>query len=241
MSSNIDALFFFRFRCYMPTPPFILFALNAFFCTQNSFKMYLLSQFLSAFCIFIITALSAHNKPDFPSSPKRGLVFTPDPAHSSDDKIWVESGSDLTWYYNYGWTPSPQFAKIPQSKFEYVPMIWGAPSSTSDLRFVNAVEALIKGGRNITHVLAFNEPDMIWQWGGSDMTPSAAAQAWEQEIVPLQKMGIKVGAPALAIPGLAWLQNFTLACPSCYFDFIPLHFYGDHNGLEWHVNEIHTA
>ncbi len=202
--------------------------------------MYLSIKFLSV-CCTAITTVSASTKPTFGTSPKRGLVFTPNSAYPNDDKIWVQSNSDLTWYYNYGWTPSKQFASIPQSKFEYVPMIWGAPSSTSDDSFLNAVKALIKGGRNITHVLAFNEPDMIWQWGGSDITPSVAAQTWEREIVPLQKLGIKVGAPALAIPGLTWLQNFTAACPGCTFDFIPIHFYGDHYGLEWDVNLVHAA
>jgi hypothetical protein len=187
-------------------------------------------------------ALTASSQATFNTSSKRGLVFTPaSPDIPADDKIWVQSSSDLTWYYNYGSQPSPQFASIPQSKFEFVPMIWGAPSSTSDDTFLNNVTALIKGGRNITHVLAFNEPDGNWQWGGSDIDPSVAAQVWEREIVPLQKMGIKVGAPAMMLPGLDWLGNFTAACQDCTFDFIPLHFYGNFDGLEWYVNEINTA
>jgi Glycosyl hydrolase catalytic core len=188
-----------------------------------------------------LTLAYASTQPTFGSSPKRGLVFTPDPANKNDDKIWTQSGSDLTWYYNYGSQPSPQFASTPQSQFEFVPMIWGAPLSASDNEFLYNVTALINGGRNITHVLAFNEPDGNWQQGGSNIKAADAALAWQREIVPLQKMGVKVGAPAMEFPGLDWLKNFTAACPNCTFDFIPLHFYGDQYGLEWHINEIHTA
>jgi hypothetical protein len=175
-------------------------------------------------------AITACTQGTFETSSKRGLVFTPNSSYPNDDKIWTGPNSDLTWYYNYGSAPSPQFASI-----------WGAPTSTSDNNFLTAVMALVKGGRNITHVLAFNEPDGTWQTGGSGVTPELAAQTWEREIIPLQKMGIKVGAPAMQFPGVSWLNNFTTACSDCTFDFIPLHFYGDKDGFAWHVNEIHTA
>ena len=186
-------------------------------------------------------AITASTQATFGNSPKRGLVFTPNIDYPEDDQIWVKSNSDITWYYNYGSQPSPQFANIPQSKFEFVPMIWGAPASTSDNEFLYNVTQLVNGGRNITHVLAFNEPDGSWQQGGSNINATLAAQSWIREIVPLQKMGIKVGAPAMEFPGLSWLKNFTEACQNCTFDFIPRHFYGNSHGLEWHVGEIHAA
>jgi hypothetical protein len=199
--------------------------------------MYFSMQLLSTLCFVITVSTQA----TFERSSKRGLVFAPSSTFPQDDQIWVQPSSDLTWYYNYMWQPSPQFASLPQSKFEFIPMIWGAPSSPADFQFLNNVTELIQGGRNITHVLAFNEPDGPWSQGGSNMTVSAAAQGWQQEIVPLQKLGIKAGAPVVTQRGLSWLQDFSAACQNCTLDFIPLHYYGNFSGLVDYINEVHTA
>ncbi len=68
-------------------------------------------------------AVIASAQATFKASTKRGFAFTPNPAWPQDDNIWTQPNSDLTWYYNYGSQPSPQFASIPQTTFEYVPMI----------------------------------------------------------------------------------------------------------------------
>jgi hypothetical protein len=63
--------------------------------------------------------------------------------------------------------------------------------------FLNNVTDLINGGRNITHVLGFNEPDGPWSQGGSNMTVSSAAQSWLREVAPSHQRGIKAGAPVV--------------------------------------------
>jgi len=189
--------------------------------------MYFSTELLSTLCFAITISAQA----TFPSSSKRGLAFAPSSTFPQDDQIWVQPNSDLTWYYNYMWQPSPQFAHLSQSAFEFIPMIWGAPSGPSDLQFLNNVTELIKGGRNITHVLGFNEPDATWSQGGSNISVSAAVRDWQQEIAPLQNMGIKAGAPVVTQRGLSWLQDFSAACQNCTFDFIPLHYYGNFSGL----------
>src|SRR4051812_33946666 len=73
------------------------------------------------------------------TSSKRGLVFVPSDKHPSDNQIWVESGSDLTWYYNYVVQPSPAFASQSQSDFEFVPMLWG----TSDTSFLSEIQTMV--------------------------------------------------------------------------------------------------
>lgn len=117
-------------------------------------------------------------------------------------------------------------------------MIWGAPSDNS---FVDSVTAMIKGGRNITHVLAFNEPDGPWSQGGSNMSVAAAVKGWKSQVEPLQSMGVKVSAPAVTQRGLGWLAEFMTACQNCTIDFIPLHWYGNYSGLVDHVAKAHTA
>ncbi|KUJ16025.1 uncharacterized protein LY89DRAFT_750204 [Mollisia scopiformis] len=169
--------------------------------------------------IFLQLLLAALPATTFERSSKRGLVFTPAKPFPADDQYWIQPSSDLTWYYNYMAQPSPQYANISQSKFEFIPMMWGAPTNTSDNTFSDTVQSLIFNGMDIQHVLTFNEPD-------------------GPEIVPLQQMGIKAVAPAVTQRSLPWLANFYGNCTSCNPDFIPLHFYGDYKDFTTYVGSV---
>lgn len=188
----------------------------------------------------LITSISAQDT--FSRSSKRGLVFVPNNKHPSDNQIWVQPGSDLTWYYNYGLQPSPAYSNQSQSDFEFVPMQWGLPDGSTSL--VSEIQALVTGGHNISHIMTFNEPDGTSDTGGSNIEPSAAATAWIKDIQPLKKMGIKLGAPAVtgAPGGFTWLQEFFDACASqgtnCTADFIPVHWYGNFEGLASHLGQV---
>ncbi|KAL3423958.1 hypothetical protein PVAG01_05705 [Phlyctema vagabunda] len=198
-----------------------------------------------AFALMPIAMVSA--QATFASSAKRGLVFVPNPSHPADNQIWVESGSDLTWYYNYGIDPSPAYSNRSQADFEFVPMLWGTPSSDTDTTFSDGVEALISGGTNISHILAFNEPDGESSTGGSSIQPEAAAKTWIREVVPLQKMGVQCGGPAVtgSQRGITWLEDFFSACSSlgtnCTVDFLPVHWYGNFEGLASFLGQVAAA
>jgi hypothetical protein len=172
------------------------------------------------------------------SSPKRGLVYVPSTKHPSDDKIWLTPPSDLTWYYNYQSTPSPAFDN---TQLQFVPQLWGAPSSTSDTFFLDSVKSQIEAGANITYVLGFNEPDAS-ENGGSGLSADLAAKTWNREIAPLRELGVKLGAPAVtgAPSGFTWLRDFFAAC-NCKADFIPVHWYGNFEGLASHIGEVRAA
>ncbi|KAK4539679.1 hypothetical protein LTR36_010442 [Oleoguttula mirabilis] len=173
------------------------------------------------------------------TSSKRGLCYVSSKTSSTDDKIWDESGSDLTWYYNYGTSPTSGY----DGHLDFVPMLWGAPSSDTDMTFYNTVKGLIDGGMNISYVLAFNEPDGCTS-GGSCVSADTAAQTWIREIEPLKKLGVKLGAPAVtgAPSGFTWLQNFFTACAgNCSADFLPLHWYGNFEGLASHVGQANAT
>lgn len=184
-----------------------------------------------------------------PFAPKRGLVFTPNEDTRQDDTIWVEEPSTLTWYYNYKPDPEPTFDAIPQSEFEFVPMLWGAPEDPDDTTFVADVTRLIKRGINITNVLSFNEPDGEFIHGGSNIEPATAARVWVNNMIPLQRLGIRVGLPACTggPSGLPWLQSFLDECSklistdretrNCTYDFVTIHWYGNFDGLASHVGE----
>ncbi|KAK5633701.1 hypothetical protein RRF57_009415 [Xylaria bambusicola] len=198
-----------------------------------------------------LSAVCAQTPSPSPSpSDKRGLVFVPNKDSPEDNQIWVRDGSDLTWYYNYHPDPSPAYADQPQSDFEFVPMLWGSLDDTS---FLDSVNGLIEGGRNISHVLTFNEPDGPSQYGSSDIFPWKAAQVWVDNIIPLQEKGIKAGLPACTggTGGIPWLQEFLGNCSqlistdgnkkNCSYDFVTIHWYGNFEGLASHLGEYAAA
>ena len=183
-------------------------------------------------------------------SPKRGLVYVPNEQSPEDDQVWVRSGSDLTWYYNYKGEPSEAFAGLAQEDFEFVPMLWG---SIDDASFRESVESQIDAGRNISHVLGFNEPDGPQQYGGSDTAPARAAEVWVRNIEPLAERGVKLGLPACTggWGGIPWLQQFLGNCSelisddgrrrNCTYDFVNIHWYGNFEGLASHMGSYSAA
>ncbi|RFU72926.1 f5 8 type c domain [Trichoderma arundinaceum] len=196
--------------------------------------------------VFLLAGLASASAS---ASDKRGLVFTPNPDYPQDNKVWVQSGSDLTWYYNYQSQPSPAYASLSQDQFEFVPMMWGVTDNLNDTTFLNQVKTLIDQGRNITHVLGFNEPDGSTSTGGSNIKPQAAAQAWVANFEPLGKLGIKLGLPACTggPDGLPWLKQFLGNCSAilstgnqrknCTWDFLPVHWYDNFAGLASLIGE----
>lgn len=86
----------------------------------------------------------------------------------------------------------------------------------------------------------FNEPDGTQATGGSDIPATTAAQIWQQQIEPLAMQGVKLGAPACtgAESGTQWLKAFLAACSNCTIDFVPVHWYGNFQGLASHIGEI---
>ena len=169
-------------------------------------------------------------------SSKRGLVHVDSADHPLDDRFWDADTSDLTWYYNY--TPQPSAAFTNNSDFEFVPMLWGQSET-----FLDEVTTLIKSGTNISYVMAMNEPDGVAN-GGSGIDAQTAAETWIKQIEPLKKLGVKLGAPAVtgAPTGFNWLRNFFTHCAGkCSADFIPVHWYGNFEGLASHVGEVNTT
>ncbi|APA13134.1 hypothetical protein sscle_10g079040 [Sclerotinia sclerotiorum 1980 UF-70] len=173
------------------------------------------------------------------SSSKRGLVFVPNSKYPSDNQVWVQPGSDLTWYYNYGIAASPAYSNRTQEEFEFVPMLWSTSTT-----FLSDIKSLISGGRNVTHVLTYNEPDGTSSTGGSQISASVAAANWISQVEPLRALGIKTGAPAVtgSSRGMSWLSAFFDACTTlgtnCTADFIPVHWYGDFEGLASHIGQV---
>ncbi|KAF9695021.1 hypothetical protein EKO04_006727 [Ascochyta lentis] len=173
------------------------------------------------------------------TSSKRGLCYVPSQKYPGDDSIWVGSGSDLTWYYNYQAEPSDAYKN--NKNIQFVPMLWGARDSDTGTPFYDSVKRQLDGGANISYVLGFNEPDGGHSTGGSALPVDLAAARWKAEMEPLKKLGIKLGAPAVtgAASGWTWLQNFFTECDGgCTPDFIPVHWYGNFEGMASHIGSV---
>ncbi|PQE28694.1 F5 8 type C domain protein [Rutstroemia sp. NJR-2017a WRK4] len=200
--------------------------------------MYLTTSFLLSTLLYLPTVTSQN----FQSSSKRGLVFVPNDKHPSDNQIWDSGNSDLNWYYNYGVLASAAFSNRTQAEFEFVPMLWSTSTS-----FLSSVQSLISDGRNISHVLGYNEPDGESSTGGSSISATAAATNWISQMEPLRKLGVKTGAPAVtgSQRGLTWLEHFFDACAAagtnCTADFIPVHWYGNFEGLASYLGQVRAA
>jgi hypothetical protein len=170
------------------------------------------------------------------TSPKRGLCHVPSDKYPTDDNIWTTTGSDLTWYYNYQSTPSVAYSS---SNMQFVPMLWGSTLPSPD--FKTTVENMLDAGMNVSYVLGFNEPDGPQSTGGSNMPADQAASIWKEQIEPLKARGVKLGAPVVtgSPTGFTWLENWLNACDGgCNPDFIPVHWYGNFEGLASHVGQV---
>ncbi|ERF72790.1 hypothetical protein EPUS_04225 [Endocarpon pusillum Z07020] len=190
------------------------------------------------------TVTTVHAAP----SSKRGIVYVT-PASPSDDEIWARPSNDLSWYYNYVYTPTAALASA--SHLSFVPMLWGAPPSptSDDTSFLDSITSQLSSGANITHILAYNEPDGSSATGGSNLSPDAAANTWLRNIKPLRDdHGVKVGLPAVtgSPGGIEWLGNFNGPCAAlnadegCAADFIPIHWYGNFEGLASHMGQVRS-
>ena len=187
----------------------------------------------------ILPLLAAAITSKFHTSSKRGLVYIPNSDFPEDNQIWIQKGSDLTWYYNYKMYPSSEY--LNHTSLEFIPMLWGAPSSFTDTTFLENVTAQIVQGRNITYAMGFNEPDNTGDTGGSNVDPSDAAKYWIKQMEPLRKLGVSLGAPAVTggSAGFDWLADFETACAGeCNFDFIPIHWYGSFDGMVSHIYDV---
>ena len=119
-------------------------------------------------------------------------------------------------------------------------MMWGLPESEST-PFLDVITEQLDAKANITHVLGFNEPDSEKDTGGSKITPSDAAKTWIQEIEPLKDRDIQLGGPAVtgSPRGLQWLQDFFNECDGkCTVDFLPIHWYGNFEGLASFMGQV---
>lgn len=162
------------------------------------------------------------------SGSKRGV------AYNTASLLSGFSGSQVSWAYNWGDTPSGL------TGFEYVPMLWGLGSHLNG--WTAAATAAIAAGS--TAILTFNEPDLSSQ---SNLDYQTAAQGFMDNVQQFAGKAL-LGAPAVtnggAPMGLTYMENFLGACKTlgCTIDFVCIHWYngGTADDFKTYVQNAYT-
>ena len=189
---------------------------------------------LSCVCNTALQARSIETRQT--TSVKRGLCW---PWNNPASSFALFSPSTIPWLYNWElWDPR---APGVYAGAQYVPMCRTSAQAPQVSQYFSSCYA--------SKLLGFNEPDLPVSYGGDYISPRDAANLWKQYIQPIKaRCGVALGAPAVtngvgAGWGTDWLRQFFGNCtaPSCTFDFIPLHWYGDTVlNFRTYVSNFHT-
>ncbi|EAL88690.2 hypothetical protein KXW98_007793 [Aspergillus fumigatus] len=148
------------------------------------------------------------------SSTKRGAAYNDASAVQA-----LGSNGSISWAYDWNMLAS---GTLP-SGVEFVPMLWGSKMFGG---WASAIEAALASGSQ--YILGFNEPDNSAQ---SAMSPSEAAQAYQQYITPYSGKAklVSPGVTNSGSPGegLDWMNTFLQSCTDCGISALAVHWYGN--------------
>ena len=122
---------------------------------------------------------------------------------------------NVGWYYN--WSANPH-SYDNFDKVEYVPMIWGTGYEGSISTVANA---------GYKHLLAYNEPDMGGDVGGSNIDVNTAISHWSNFLGNSYYLGSPAPALCPAWDNGIWFRTFMDGIDQSTVDFIALHCYYD--------------
>lgn len=126
---------------------------------------------------------------------------------------------NMGWYYNWGTGP---FSYEAYKGMDYVPMIWGTKAE-------NAIPSI--ASKNYKYLLAYNEPDMGGDVGGSNINVNTAINNWYKFLGNSYHLGAPAPAQSPSWSGGTWFRTFMDSIDHDTIDFIPLHcYYGTYGG-----------
>ena len=165
-------------------------------------------------------------------SSKRGLAYN---LTNAADLDTLKSG--VSWWYNWAKTTTAPENYYSDYQMEFIPMLWGGNTSTSDM---TTVKNFILAHSEIKYLLVMNEPNLTDQ---ANRTPYEAATDWvkyEQVIKDLAAQGrtIYLVGPAMNwgtmenySDPVVWLDDFYKAYKSAndgnvpQIDYLAFHWY----------------
>jgi hypothetical protein len=165
-------------------------------------------------------------------SPKRGLAYD---LKNAPDLDTLKSG--VSWWYNWYHSTSAPTDYFSTYQMEFIPMLWGGNTSTSDMA---KVKNFVLSHPEIKYLLVMNEPNLVDQ---ANRTPVQAAADWikyEQVIDELaaQNRTVNLVGPAMTWGTMTnysdpviWLDDFYTAYKSANggrlpkIDYLAFHWY----------------
>ncbi|KAL9086436.1 MAG: hypothetical protein Q9159_004148 [Coniocarpon cinnabarinum] len=178
----------------------------------------------------------------------QSVYIPPDSDNADQDNPFLVPGSELTWYYNYGPSPTTAVSNATSPlKLEFVPQLWGTKDDNGGDAFSSTLEPFLSdSSQNITSLLFMNEPDMGQDVGGSDVDPSDAAKLWQDQFGTLKSShpNLQLGSPAVSNgpSGFPWLAEFFSACDGkCEPDFMAIHYYGPADGFFAYIQLVNQT
>ncbi|EGY20834.1 uncharacterized protein VDAG_02358 [Verticillium dahliae VdLs.17] len=151
---------------------------------------------------------------------KRGLAYN---AAELVDYFFTGGHTCTSCGWAYNWDSLDN--GLTEWGLEFVPMLW-SPMEDHTRRWKLNVEEMI--GKGSTHVLSFNECDIVSQCNTS---PAEAAEAHVEHMNSLAAR-VRIGSPAVSNSnikgeGLDWLQTWVDVCKGkgCAYDFCTVHWY----------------
>ena len=151
----------------------------------------------------------------------------------------------VSWIYNWGQTVqgSPTVIGQGDGKIAYAPMCWNGDFNETALR-----NYLTTHQGEVEFLLGFNEPNLTWNHGGSQMTPQQAANAWPKVKQIAKDFGLKLVAPALNFSGdqvsgrvwspFEWYDEFFRLCTDTEIEYLAFHSYMNwYSAVNWVATE----
>ncbi|KAJ5585526.1 uncharacterized protein N7459_005326 [Penicillium hispanicum] len=136
----------------------------------------------------------------------------------------AETGQ-ISWAYNWAYSPSFLSQSSLPSGIEFVPMLWGEKTLEG---WATTIETFVAGVTSTKYLLGPNEPDNREQ---ANMTATEAASFYRHHITPFAGKA-KLISPAVTSSvkpnqGLQWFREFMHLCSNCDVHGLAVHWYGN--------------
>lgn len=181
-------------------------------------------------------------------SAKRGVCWDESTQPLTDAPV-SKMAPGVSWYYNWGQTPQAAGTTLIDAAdgMAYVPMCWNGNFNETALRnYLTSRTSRLAPQSSL--LLGFNEPNLTWNVGGSQMTPQQAADAWPAVKKVAHDFGLQLVAPALNFSGdlvggrvwspFEWYDEFFRLCPDSGIDYLAFHSYMNwYSAVNWVASE----
>lgn len=196
------------------------------------------------FILVVLLVVSSNSALAQQRSAKRGMCWDEKTQPMTDAPI-RKMAPGVSWYYNWGVAPTgnPTMIGTGDNQMAFLPMCWNASFDEAQLRGY-----LSQHQGEVRYLLAFNEPNLSWNVGGSQMTPQQAATAWPKVRQVAEDFGLEMVAPALNFTGdvvggkvwepFAWYDEFFRLVPDANVDYLCFHSYMNYySAVNWVASE----